>query len=78
MKKSSNTKIESVIERRNFLKGSGLMALTVTNPLVPWAFQALMNSSVAQGREFRKCFRVYIFARRGRWSLYFAPGSWPY
>jgi uncharacterized protein (DUF1501 family) len=72
MKKSSNTKIDSVIERRNFLKGSGLMALTLTNPLVPWAFQALMNSSVAQAESSENAF-VFIFLRGGADGLSILP-----
>jgi len=59
-------------ERREFLKGSGLLALTLGNPLVPWAFQALMNSATAQAETSANPF-VFIFLRGGADGLSILP-----
>lgn len=53
-----------MVGRRQFLKNTGLVALSLGNPIVPWAFQALMNSATARAESSENAF-VFVFLRGG-------------
>lgn len=72
MKKKAVKTKETIVERRNFLKGSGLVAVTLGNPVIPWAFQALMHSEAAQAQTSENAF-VFVFLRGGADGLSILP-----
>jgi len=65
MKKSAKKTKDVLKPRRDFLKSSGLVAVSLGNPMLPLAFQALAAAKSARAESADDTAFVYVFLRGG-------------